>query len=144
MRRGLADHSSLALIAAVAPRRGLLGQVFVRGVAPLRSSPCSRCGSIWQSDTDAADVHTQCTTLVFESTPTCAFMTKYHCRLLRVWRIAESRSPALFLVDEGAWIIVAPTMVPVAILIPLLARCSFTWSSIALPSSCFSSRWRNR
>jgi hypothetical protein len=38
---------------------------------------------------------------------------------LRVWRIAGSRSCFSFLFDEGTWIIVASTMVPVAILMPL-------------------------
>ncbi len=40
-------------------------------------------------------------------------MPKCHCLPLRVWCISGSRSPLLFLVDEGASISVASTMVPV-------------------------------
>src|SRR5882762_7424666 len=39
---------------------------------------------------------------------------------------------------------VASTIVPVAMRMPLASRCTFTASSIRPPRSCFSSRWRNR
>ena len=41
---------------------------------------------------------------------------------LRVWCISGSRSFFSFLVDEGAWIMVASTMVPVVMRMPRLAR----------------------
>ncbi len=47
-----------------------------------------------------------------------------------------SRSPLAFLVDEGAWIGVASTMVPVAILMRLASKCD----GVAVPSSAGESR----
>ena len=63
------------------------------------------------SATDAADVQTVCTTPCFESTPMCAFSPKYHWLPFLVWCIAGSRWPVEFLVDEGAWMMVASTMI---------------------------------
>jgi len=74
------------------------------------------------------------------STPICAFNPKYHWLPFLVWCISGSRSPLAFFVEEGAWMMVASTIVPVAILIPLASRWMFTDSSIMPHRSCFSSR----
>lgn len=88
-------------------------------------------------------VHTECTMPDFESTPMCAFIPKFHWLPFRVWCISGSRFPLAFLVDEGAWIMVASIMVPVAMRMLRPSRYRFTVSSIAPPRSCFSSRCRN-
>src|ERR1700722_13991784 len=54
--------------------------------------------------------------------PICAFSPKYHWFPFLVWYISGSRSPLAFLVDEGAWMMVAPTIVPVAMRMPLASR----------------------
>src|SRR4051794_11691385 len=72
----------------------------------------------------------------------CSFIPKYHCCPLRVWCISGSRALASFLVDLGAAMIVASTMVPPATFRPREARCSFTRSNSGLPRSWRSSRWR--
>jgi hypothetical protein len=41
-----------------------------------------------------------------------AFMPKYHCSPFFVWCISGSRSPSWFLVELGAEMIVASTIVP--------------------------------
>ena len=49
-------------------------------------------------------------------------MPKYHWLPFLVWCISGSRALAAFLVEEGALMIVASTIVPVAILSPFCAR----------------------
>ena len=46
------------------------------------------------------------------SVPTCAFIPKCHSLPLRTWCISGSRAPSAFLVEVGASIIVASTIVP--------------------------------
>src|SRR5436190_223967 len=64
--------------------------------------------------------------------------------LLTLPRLVHLRSRALasFLVELGAAMIVASTMVPPATFRPREARCSFTRSNSGLPRSWRSSRWR--
>jgi hypothetical protein len=47
------------------------------------------------------------------STPKCAFIPKYHRFPFFVWCLSGSRALSAFLVDEGALMIVASTIVPV-------------------------------
>jgi transposase len=47
------------------------------------------------------------------STPKCAFMPKYHRLPFLVWGISESRALSAFLVEKGALMMVASTIVPV-------------------------------
>jgi hypothetical protein len=54
--------------------------------------------------------------------------------------ISGSRAPALFLVEDGASMIVASTKVPERSVMPLSARCAFTSAKIASVSPCRSSR----
>ena len=65
---------------------------------------------------------------------------KCHWLPSRVWSISGSRSPFVFFVDDGAWMIVASAMAPVAMRMPPLSGCRFTASSMAPPRSCSSSR----
>src|SRR6202789_890633 len=96
-----------------------LGLALIAAVAhTLRSSPCSRSGSTVESATLAEVVASVCTVPSFASTPMCAFRPKYHWLPFLVWRISGSRLPASFLVEEGAWMIVASTIVPDWILMP--------------------------
>src|ERR1035437_8246001 len=85
------------------------------------------------SATEAGEVQTECTTPCLLSTPICAFNPTYHWFPFLVWCISGSRSPLEFLVDEGAWMMVASTIVPVAMRMPLAFRCTFTASSIRPP-----------
>ena len=48
----------------------------------------------------------------------CAFIPKYHWLPLRVWCICGSRALALFLVEDGALMILASTNVPWFIIKP--------------------------
>src|ERR1700730_10319704 len=125
---GLLDRFRLALIAAIAPYLCFFAVQQVGQHVHVRH----------------VDVQTECTTPCLLSTPMCAFSPKYHCLPFFVWCIAGSGSPLWFLVDQGAWTIVASTMVPVAMRMPFVSRCRFTASSICPPRSCFSSKWRKR
>src|SRR6516164_9214475 len=55
-----------------------------------------------------------------------------------------SRALLAFLVEDGALMIVASTIVPVATFSPLAARCRWTSSNSRRPRSFASSRWRKR
>src|SRR5437867_7634024 len=55
---------------------------------------------------------------VLLSTPTCAFIPKYHCLPFFVWCISGSRCCSRFLVEVGACRMVASTIVPVVIRTP--------------------------
>src|ERR1700746_363859 len=70
---------------------------------------------------------------VLLSTPTCAFIPKYHCFPFRVWCISGSRLCSRFLVELGAWIRVASTIVPVVIRTPFACKCRFTVPRISSP-----------
>jgi hypothetical protein len=50
--------------------------------------------------------------------------------------ISGSRALSAFLVENGAVMIVASTIVPVAAFSPCAARCSCTWSNSRWPGSC--------
>jgi hypothetical protein len=65
------------------------------------------------------------------STPMWTFMPKNQSLPFFVDDISESRAPALFLVDEGTYMIVASTSVPEHRVIPLSAKCAFTAAKIA-------------
>src|SRR4029077_8346410 len=80
---------------------------------------------------------------VLLSTATCAFIPKYHWLPFLVWCISGSRFCSRFLVELGACMIVASTIVPVVIRTPLPSRYRFTVSNISPPSPCSSSKWRN-
>jgi hypothetical protein len=69
------------------------------------------------------------------STPKCAFMPKYHWLPFLVWCISGSRALALFLVEDGALMMVASTIVPVAIFSPFSARSRCTASNSRRPRS---------
>ena len=76
------------------------------------------------------------------STPMCAFMPKYQSLPFLVDNISGSRAPALFLVADGASMIVASTGVPERKPMPLSARCALTSAKIACVSPCRSGTWR--
>src|SRR5215472_6951837 len=61
--------------------------------------------------------------------------------LLRLMHLGIARLLA-FLVEQGALIMVASTIVPVATFSPLAAKCRCTSSNSRRPRSCASSRWR--
>src|SRR5260370_41862303 len=67
------------------------------------------------------------------STPTCAFIPKYQFFPFFAWCISGSRLCLRFLVEEGAWIRVASTIVPVVIRTPFACRCRFTVPRISSP-----------
>src|SRR5882672_8091951 len=81
--------------------------------------------------------------LVLLSTPTCAFIPKYHWLPFLVWCISGSRCCCWFLVEVGACRMVASTMVPVVIRTPWACRCRFTVPRICSPNWCASSKCRN-
>ncbi len=72
----------------------------------------------------------------------CAFIPKCHWLPFLVWCISGSRSPSAFLVELGAAMIVASTMLPRLSSRPLRARCAFTRLRISGASSFSSSRCR--
>src|SRR5206468_6855075 len=59
---------------------------------------------------------------------------------LFVWCISGSRALSAFLVEDGALMIVASTIVPVATFSPFAAKCRCTLSNSCWPRSCSSSR----
>ena len=69
--------------------------------------------------------------------------TKCHWLPFLVWCISGSRSPVLFLVELGAAIMVASTMVPWRISSPFSASCALMVSKIAAVRFFSSSRRRN-
>src|SRR5207249_1783373 len=85
------------------------------------SSPCNRSGSTVESATLAAVATAVWMIFVLLSTPTCAFIPKYHCLPFFVWCISGSRCCSRFLVEVGACRMVASTIVPVVIRTPALA-----------------------
>jgi len=74
------------------------------------------------SATLAAVVANECTTTSLLSTLMCALAPKYHCCPFLVWCIWGSRLPVEFLVELGAWMLVASTTVPVPMRMPLRSR----------------------
>ena len=87
---------------------------------------------------------TECTSPESASTPMCAFIPKCHWLPFLVWCISGSRSPSLFLVELGAAMMVASTMVPVLSIRPCWASPALMAASTCGASWCFSSRWRKR
>ena len=59
-----------------------------------------------------------CVNPVWLSTPMCNFMPKYHCWPFLVWCMSGSRALSAFLVELGAPMMVASTMVPVLTWMP--------------------------
>ncbi len=66
------------------------------------SSPCSRSGRTAESETLAAVTTAEWMIFSLLSTPTCAFMPKYHCLPFLVWCISGSRCCSRFFVELGA------------------------------------------
>jgi antitoxin (DNA-binding transcriptional repressor) of toxin-antitoxin stability system len=87
-------------------------------------------GSMCTSNTEAAEVHTECTMASFAIDTDVRLGTEKPLVAFPCLGISGSHSPLLFLLDKGAEMIVASTMVPVSRIVPL--------------SSCFSSRRRRR
>ena len=85
---------------------------------------------------------TVCTTPEATSTPICAFIPKCHWLPFLVWCISGSRALLLFLVEGGAAMIVASTMVPWRINRPRSSSIAPTSSNSARVRSCSSSQWR--
>jgi hypothetical protein len=83
-----------------------------------------------------------CTMPHSASTPTWGFIPKDQSLPFVVDDISGSRALSLFLVEDGASMIVASTSVPERSVIPWSARWPFTSAMIASVSACFSSRWR--
>src|SRR6266849_353406 len=81
--------------------------------------------------------------LVLLSTPTWAFIPKYHWLPFLVWCISGSRCCSRFLVDVGACRMVASTIVPVVMRTPRACKCRLTVPRIFSPSRCSSSKCRN-
>src|SRR5207302_1755473 len=107
------------------------------------SSPCNRSGSTAESATLAAVATAVWMIFVLLSTPTCAFIPKYHCLPFFVWCISGSRCCSRFLVEVGACRMAASTIVPVVIRTPCACKCRFTCPKICSPSWCASSKCRN-
>src|SRR5512133_1671960 len=70
-------------------------------------------------------------------------MPKYHCWPLRVWCISGSRALSAFLVELGALMMVASTMVPVLTLKPRSCNSCPTLANRASPSLLSLSSLRN-
>ena len=83
-----------------------------------------------------------CTMPHSASTPTWGFIPKDQSLPFVVDDISGSRALSLFLVEDGASMIVASTIVPERSEMPLSARCAFTSAKSASVSPCRSSRWR--
>src|SRR2546422_5036658 len=77
---------------------------------PRVSSPCNRSGSTAESATLAAVATAVWMIFVLLSTPTCAFIPKYHCLPFFVWCISGSRCCSRFLVEVGACRMAASTV----------------------------------
>ncbi|MCY1442292.1 hypothetical protein D9M71_586570 [compost metagenome] len=84
-----------------------------------------------------------CTSPESASAPTCAFIPKCHSFPFFVWCISGSRDFPLFLVELGAAISVASTIVPSRINSPCSLSTALTSSNIAAVNLCFSSNRRN-
>jgi len=96
----------------------------------------------WESCTLAAVAATEWIILLLLSTPICAFIPKYHWFPFLVWCISGSLALSLFLVEVGALIMLASTMVPRLTFMPLSARYTLTSRKSSLPRLYFSIRWR--
>src|SRR5207253_5211329 len=117
-------------IAPVCPR-------YARSPHTRVSSPCRRSGSTAGSATLAAVATAVWMIFVLLSTPTCAFIPKYHCLPFFVWCISGSRCCSRFLVEVGACRMVASTIVPVVIRTPCACRCRFTCPQDLFPQLVF-------
>src|SRR3954447_22772934 len=83
-----------------------------------------------------------CPTPEATSTPICAFIPKCHWLPFLVWCISGSRALLLFLVEGGAAMIVASTIVPWRISNPRSSSIAPISSNSARVRSCCSSQWR--
>src|SRR4051812_8565834 len=88
----------------------------------------------------AAVPTTVCTKPEATSTPIWAFIPKCHWLPFRVWCISGSRLFCLFLVEDGAAMIVASTIVPWRINRPYPSSIAPTSSNSPLVKSCRSSQ----
>src|SRR6202007_2856624 len=128
--RMLPDHRPLSAIDLVTPHTGLL--------------PMQQLGRTVLSATLAGVAATAWISLLRLSTPRCAFIPKYHWLPFFVWCISGSRALSAFLVEDGALMIVASTIVPAGTFIPLATKCRCTSSNIGRPRSCGSGRGLRR
>jgi hypothetical protein len=85
---------------------------------------CSRSPSTVLSWTFAAVVTTAWITLLCRSTPKCAFVPKYHWLPSLGWYMSGSHAFCSFLVELGALMMLASTIVPLESRTPLACRCS--------------------
>src|SRR6476646_9347844 len=141
-------HNTAMAIASIGEIPGLGGMLFdhrplsaVGLITHTRvSCPCNNSGNTVLSAALAGVATTAWISLVRLSTPKCAFIPKYHWLPFLVWCISGSRAFSAFLVEDGALMIVASTIVPVATFSPFAARCRRTSSNSCWPRSCASSR----
>src|SRR5580698_8421348 len=109
----------------------------------LRSCPCNRSGS-WVMSATLAAVALTVWTIPRLSAPMCSFIPKYQFLPLRVCFISGSRLALAFLVELGAAMMVASTMVPERSNSRRSSNSPLIESKIAWVSPCCSSRWRKR
>src|SRR5262249_18264342 len=122
----LPDYRPLAAVGLIPPHAGLLP---MQQIGQHRTvGDIGRCG------------HHRMDQLGSAVDPKCAFIPKYHWVPFFVWCISGSRCLSAFLVDDGALMIVASTIVPVASFSPFAAKCRCTSSNSRRPRSCSSSR----
>src|SRR5690554_778534 len=107
-----------------------------------RSSPCSNRSATFRSCSLAAVVSMLWISPRVSSTPMCIFMPKCHWLPLRVWCISGSRAFSRFLVELGASMMVASTIVPSLSIRPALAKWRLTDSKMALPRRRLSRKCR--
>src|ERR1051325_1759348 len=89
----------------------------------------------------AAVPTTVCTSPEATSTPICAFMPKCHWLPFLAWCLSGSRALFLFLVEGGAAMIVASTIVPWRLNRPRSSSIAPISSNSTRVKSCSSSQW---
>src|ERR1700760_1045742 len=124
--RMLPDHRPLSAVGLITPPAGLL--------------PVQQLGQHRAVGELAGVATTAWISLVRLSPPKCAFIPKYHWFPFFVWCISGSRALSAFLVEDGASMIVASTLVPVDTFSPFAVKCRCTSSNSCWPRSCSSSR----
>src|SRR5215472_3003335 len=124
--RALPDHRPLAAVSLITPYPGLIA---VQQIGQHRA-----VGDIGRRR------HRRVDQFGAAVDPKCAFIPKYHWLPFFVWCIAGSRALSAFLVEDGALMIVASTIVPVATFSPFAAKCCCTSSNSGRPRLCSSSR----
>jgi len=113
--RMLSDHRALSAVGLITPHAGLV--------------PVQQLGQHRAVGDIGGRRHHGVDQLCAAATPKCAFMPKYHWLPFLVWCISGSRALSAFLVEDGALMIVASTIVPVATFSPFAAKCRCTSSN---------------